>query len=362
MTLTNLAKAPFPWMGGKSKAASLVWTLLGDVDHYVEPFFGSGAVLLNRPHPCNRTYCSETVGDADGMVCNWWRSIQSDPDATAEAASWPVIEADKTARQIALLKWRDDGALERLAGSAEWCDPKMAGWWAWAVSVQIGAFTGDGPWTVDPVSGRIFKQDRGDTREPGVSRDLPHLGNNGQGVNHPGTREPGVGDDPEFHPVTMPELRRWFGYLAARLRHVRVLHGDWSRLVTTGASKTLPVRQGGVCGVFLDPPYADTADRSKGLYAVDSFTVAHDVREWCLAHGDDSDYRVVLAGFDGEHGTALVDAGWTEHEWFTDGWLTGGMGNTNKAEGHQQHRERLWASPHCLALETGPVVTQETLW
>jgi len=53
-------KAPFPWFGGKSKAAPLVWKLLGDPVHYVEPFFGSGAVLLQRPHPCNRPYYSET--------------------------------------------------------------------------------------------------------------------------------------------------------------------------------------------------------------------------------------------------------------------------------------------------------------
>ena len=361
MTLQNSAKAPFPWFGGKSKAAPLVWALLGDTDHYVEPFFGSGAVLLGRPHPCNRPYFSETVNDADGMVCNFWRSIQFAPDATAEAASWPVIEADQSARQIALLRWRD-GALDRLAGSADWCDPVMAGWWAWAVSVQIGPFSGDGPWTVDPVTGRILKQARTDTRVPGVNRVRPHISNNGQGVNRASTRVPGVGDDPEFHPVTMPDLRRWFAYLSARLRHVRVLNGDWSRLATNGATKTLSVRQGGVCGVFLDPPYADAADRANGLYAVDSLTIAHDVREWCLTHGGDPDYRIVLAGFDGEHGTVLTDAGWTEHEWFTHGFLTGGYGNTDRASGHQQHRERLWASPHCLALETGPVVTQETLW
>lgn len=55
MTLRNLDRAPFPWFGGKSKAADTVWSLLGDVPHYVEPFFGSGAVLLGRPHPANRS-------------------------------------------------------------------------------------------------------------------------------------------------------------------------------------------------------------------------------------------------------------------------------------------------------------------
>ena len=48
MTLTDkqMTKAPFPWFGGKSQAAPLVWSLLGDVDHYVEPFAGALGVGL----------------------------------------------------------------------------------------------------------------------------------------------------------------------------------------------------------------------------------------------------------------------------------------------------------------------------
>jgi len=131
--LAKLSKAPFPWFGGKSQAAPLVWQLLGDVDHYVEPFCGTMAVLLERPHPCNRTYYSETVSDADGLLVNAWRGIQWHPDEVAEHASWPVSEADKQSRQIACIKWRTDKTLDLLAGSAEWCDPKMAGWWLYVI-------------------------------------------------------------------------------------------------------------------------------------------------------------------------------------------------------------------------------------
>lgn len=383
--LTNLAKAPFPWFGGKSQAAPLVWSLLGDVDHYCEPFAGSLAVLLNRPHPCNRQNKSETVNDLDGFVVNAWRAMQQHPDETADAASWPVTEADKSARQLALLRWRDETGLPRLAGDATFCDPVMAGWWLWSVSVQIGAFDGRGPWVSDPVTGRITKaanqagvtastpeisnDGRGSlhpgTRQVGVSAGIPHLSGDGQGVYHPGTRETGVnrnrpqlpgrgvssdalrapGVGAEFHPVTMPELVRWFRWLSARLRHVRIINGDWSRLVKGGAMFTLSVRSGGVAGVFLDPPYAGDI-RAKGLYAEDSHTVARDVLAWCLTeHAHDPRLRVVLAGFDTEH-TALEAAGWTVHEWFTAGFLRGGM--ANRGDGGQQHRERLWASPNCL--------------
>ena len=393
VTLTNLSKAPFPYFGGKRKAAPDVWGLLGDVPHYVEPFAGSLAVLLERPHPANRPYVSETVNDADGLIVNVWRSIQQFPEVTAEHASWPVSEADKTARQIAVLRWRDEVMLDRLAGDPVWCDPQMAGWWVWGLCCQIGAV--GGPWTVDRVTGRIVKQGRGvrrgrphltgngqgvnhpgirepgvtrdrphlssdgqgvnhaGTREPGVSRGRPHLSNNGMGVNHPGTREPGVSrldqtDNPDgFHPVTMPELVRWFQWLSARLRHVRILNGDWSRLVTTGAAHTLMVRQGkGPAGVFLDPPYA-SSERASGLYGHghDSGDVAGVAREWAQGVGDDPKWRIVLAGYDTEH-AALESAGWSVHEWFTDGHLAGGMGNVGGE--HQQKRERLWASPHCV--------------
>jgi hypothetical protein len=362
-------KVPFPWFGGKQHAAPHIWSALGDVPHYVEPFAGSIATLLRRPHKANRSYYSETINDLDGFLVNFWRSIQHSPDATAEAASWPVSEADLHARHIWLLKWRD-GAVDHLSGDPTWHDPQAAGYWAWGQSCWIGSgwCSGKGPWWAGD-DGILYRRARGAgvnrkrphigdngqgvntaaMREEGVSRQLPHLGNDGQGVNRPQLREEGVGD---YHPMTMPELRRWFAFLAARLRHVRILHGDWSRAVTSGATQTLRVRQGkGPVGVFLDPPYS--LDVRAECYSVDSGTVAAEVREWCREHGPDPRYRIVLAGFAGE---GHEDLGWREVEWFAKGFLRGGMGNTGK-NGHQQKRERLWLSPHCLTVEaTEPVV------
>jgi hypothetical protein len=396
--ISDPRKTPFPWAGGKSDAAPAVWQALGDVDHYVEPFAGSLAVLLRRPHPVNRTYHSETVNDLDGLLVNAWRSIQLSPDATAEAASWPVSEADLHARHCALVRWRTERQLEHLMGDPEFHDPRMAGWWIWGQSSWIGSgwCAGVGAWHPDET-GRLVKQERA-PREPGVVRQLPHLGDNGQGCNHAGLREPGVdrqlphlGDNgkgcnapqlrepgvdrqrphlhngqgcnhaglrepgcglypDDWHPMTMPALRSWLGYLSARLRHVRILNGDWRRACTGGAVLSLSVRMGGgVAGVFLDPPYSTEAERNMGAYACDSGTVAHDVRAWCLSVGDDPRYRVVLAGFDVEH-VELEAHGWTVVEWFRPGFLKGGMANTGEggSSRSQQHRERLWLSPHCL--------------
>ena len=81
MTLTNLEKTPWPWYGGKADAAPATWEAMGDVAHYVEPFAGSLAVLLRRP---------------------------LSPDAMADAASWPVCEADYDTEhgELEALGWR----------------------------------------------------------------------------------------------------------------------------------------------------------------------------------------------------------------------------------------------------------------
>lgn len=42
-------RPPFPYFGGKARAASLVWDAIGDPGGYIEPFAGSAAVLLGRP-------------------------------------------------------------------------------------------------------------------------------------------------------------------------------------------------------------------------------------------------------------------------------------------------------------------------
>ena len=147
--------------------------------------------------------------------------------------------------------------------------------------------------------------------------------------------------------MTMPELVRWFEFLSARLRHTRILNGDWRRCLTGGASKTLAVRtkKDAVCGVFLDPPYGDV--RADGLYAHDSLTVAQDVQRWCAENGDDPKYRIVLAGFDEEH-VALESMGWRVIEWYRGGFLKGGMGKASRVKKESaQKRERLWLSPHC---------------
>jgi hypothetical protein len=102
-----------------------------------------------------------------------------------------------------------------------------------------------------------------------------------------------------------------------------------------------------VTAVFLDPPYADTADRTENIYAQDSLTVAHDVRRWAIANGDNPLMRIALCGYAGEH---QMPESWEAWAWKAHGGYgagRGGAGEDNAA------RETIWFSPHCLAVEVG---------
>ena len=128
-------RAPFPWFGGKSRVADVVWERFGDVRNYVEPFFGSGAVLLGRPGGARGT---ETVNDLDGFVANFWRAVALDPSAVWQWADSPVNEADLHARHVWLIQQMDDGFTDRLMGDPDFHDAKIAGWWVWGLCAWIG--------------------------------------------------------------------------------------------------------------------------------------------------------------------------------------------------------------------------------
>jgi hypothetical protein len=312
--------APFPYFGGKRKIAADVWARLGDPVNFVEPFFGSGAVLLNRP----KVGKIETVNDKDRYVANFWRSVHHDPEAVAHYLDWPVNECDLTARHLWLL---GEGAsiISKCDGDPDFYDAKVAGWWCWGMCSWIGSgwCSGQGPWSWDDAGEWRKRADGGN----GVKRQRPHLGDAGRGINRNLPDDTGSGD----------YILGLITDLANRLRHVRVCCGDWERVC--GPSVT---HNHGMTGVFLDPPYADTAGRTEGLYATDSLTVAHDAREWAIAEGRNPLMRIAFAGYEGEH---TFPPDWDCVAWKAQGGygLQGdGMGRDNA------DRERLWYSPACL--------------
>ena len=226
----------FPYFGGKRRAAAEVWQALGTVDRYIEPFFGSGAVLLAAPVRPK----SELVNDKDHHVANLWRALQRDPEEVWRVASAPCSEVELKARAKWLRSWKAPD-FDDLAA----CDPYAAGVWLWVacVAVKVG-----GP-------------------------DL-HRGDHGTGIK-------GF----EF-------TRAWFDGVAERIARTQILCGDWARCVTEAA---LYYNTCARVGVFLDPPYGE----GNGVaYEDRTGTVASDVWQWALANGDNPRLRIVVAGYE----------------------------------------------------------------
>ena len=332
--LANGLKAPFPWFGGKSRVAHLVWDRFGNVPNYVEPFAGSLAVLLARPHePKN-----ETVNDIDAYLSNFWRALAADPESVADYADWPVSEADLHARHLWLVQQTE--FRKRMRTDPEFFDTRIAGWWVWGISQWIGSgwcahpeWEGRGNGSRAPKG--IFAK-RPDLRKggKGVAAKRPQLprGDHGVLTKRPlllkggaGTHRSSNADTPwavrpriaaqgiNALPQQLPDisgdsgaagrgvfasytsdLHAYMFELASRLRRVRVCCGDWKRIL--GPSPTYKI---GLTGVFLDPPYS--VDERTDVYNHESRSLSHAVSSWAIKNGENPLLRIALCGYEGEH-------------------------------------------------------------
>ncbi|MCC6428317.1 MAG: DNA adenine methylase [Phycisphaerales bacterium] len=140
--------APFPYFGGKRRVAEMVWERLGaNVDNYVEPFFGSGAVLLARPGFDPSDPPVETINDADCFVANFWRAVKAVPQEVAALCDWPVNEADLESRHKWLVTASRKAGLERSCkDDPDYYDAQVAAWWCWGLSCWIGSGWCAGEW------------------------------------------------------------------------------------------------------------------------------------------------------------------------------------------------------------------------
>lgn len=404
--MTDPLKAPFPYFGGKSKVADLVWSRLGNVENFIEPFMGSAAVLLRRPADHFRgRYRVETANDANGFLTNFWRAVAADPEQVARWADSPVCEHDLHARHRWLMRSQKAADWRRwMAEDPEHYDAKVAGWWVWgaccwigsgwcsdgrepgAQIVDLGGGFGGGR-AVHTMSVKMPHMDaagrgvagrgvaapglsqqlpdmdtgRGNGRPQltdafdigrgvnggaaSLSQQLPHMTNAGQGVN----ALPGGGT----YSSRRAWLVEWMQRLSDRLRIVRTCYGHWSRVCDSDSTLT----RLGTTGVFLDPPYplnrSDTGEdsRADALYATDNGSDLNALRDevlaWCVKWGGDKAIRIAVCGYEGDGYESLAaEHGWDEHEWEA----SGGYGNQTKGKGKAENakRERIWFSPACL--------------
>lgn len=365
--------------------AELVWERFGDVASYNEPFAGSLAVLLGRPH---KDPGIETVNDLDAYIANFWRALQADPEGVAFYADSPVNEADLHARHRWLVMSARSRA-EQVRTDPNYYNVKVAGWWVYGQCLWIGsgwcqvnpalpsivnlmealahspALGGDGEQThlqrkrfSAPGHGQGNGVHRKKFRAEGQVDQKRFRGDGDSGV-HRRWQGGGAGGGSGVHAPSLsqqlPDLsgdagaagrgihRRslmrpsyglydWFADLSARLRRVRVTCGDWGRVLTPSVTTYI-----GVTGVFLDPPYDH--DLRARCYSEDH-NISGAVRAWALEHGDDPLFRIALCGYVDEH--VMPDT------WECVPWKAHGGYSRSKRGVENRDKERVWFSPHCL--------------
>ena len=298
--------------------AWVVWRYLGNVERYIEPFCGSAAVLLARPVWHEWWRKSEIINDADGYVVNAWRAIKYAPDEVVHYADWIVSEVDLAARNNWLIKRYDD-LLVRLASDPDYYDPKIAGWWIWGATIWLAS-----GWCAKE---RVIA----DYGKNGVAIKMPNVLTR-TGINRciPVSRG-GVSEDRHRF------IREMLHALSDRLREVRVVSGDWRRVLGDWIFQCV-----GPVGVFLDPPYR-TDECKKGLYKVEN-NIWDDVVEWAIANGNNPRLRIALCGYDG----FMMPEGWRAYYWVRDvGYST--LARRETMAQLNRKRETIWFSPHCLA-------------
>lgn len=331
-----MLRAPFPYFGGKRKCAPLVWERFGNVPNYVEPFFGSGAVLLGRPHAPR----SETINDKDAYVANFWRAVAADAEAVAYYADWPVSEADLHARHLWLVRSARK-RVRKIKSNPDYYDAMVAGWWVYGQCLWLGSgFCAEPGWTgrtdfkrglaSGVFSDRVRRPNMGGAgggqgvHAPTLTRQIPQLSGDGSGSSR------GVLSDGILHASI--GIYGYMEELATRLRRVRTCCGDWSRIVTPAVTTCI-----GRTGIFLDPPYEQAL---RSICYSEDHNISAEVREWALEHGDDPLLRIALCGYEGEH--EMPDT------WECVPWKAhGGYARSERGKNNRE-KERIWFSPHCL--------------
>jgi site-specific DNA-adenine methylase len=279
-----LKTALFPYAGGKSRVADLIWSNIGDVDAFIEPFAGSAAVSLLRPDwHRGRT---RILNDNNGLLVNALRAVKYDPGGVVEYADVQRSEIDLAA----FFRWlRGVDLVEALKGDPDYYDPKAAGRWLYAMCLPIvyrEACRAQNPCAFQAPSG-------------------------------------GIG----YAWMKWADLPERCAEVAARLRNTLIRCGDWER------SLDLLRAHSGTVGVLLDPPYG--VGMSNMYHEEHDATISEQAREWAIEWG--RKWRVVLCGYHEHDGKMPAD--WHCERW---GGRTYGFGNSQSSR-----QEAIWFSPAC---------------
>jgi site-specific DNA-adenine methylase len=276
-------KPAFPYYGSKTKIAKLIWDYFGDLKVFVEPFCGSAAMLFGRPNPKGR----ELINDMNGFVVNFFRAVKAEPDKVAEACHFPVNECELHARHVWLM---EQDIQDQLYNDPDFYDVTIAGRWLYGARIWIGA-----GWCKSKNE-QIPELRKNNERRPDIQHEscpnqVPYLA-----AKCDNRTLDQRADFPLNTVCDLDIIKGHMNLICERLKFVKVICGDWKRVVTNCVLNPA-IKDKKKVGIFFDPPYAHQA-RMKKIYAHDSLTIAKEVEEWCKDHPQ---YKIVLAGYEGDY-------------------------------------------------------------
>lgn len=111
--------APLKWHGGKHYLAKWIIEQMPAHTHYVEPYFGGGQVLFQKPHEGT----SEVINDINQELTNFWRCLRDQP-------AFGKLQSLLSDTEVSKLLWDEvvEKSKEYLEGNLD-ADSITRAWW-----------------------------------------------------------------------------------------------------------------------------------------------------------------------------------------------------------------------------------------
>ena len=279
----------FAYFGAKHRVVKDIWEEFGDPQFYVEPFGGTLATLLWRPTSKHKRPI-ETVGDAYGLLVNFWRSMRYDPKKLAWWAAGPVANLELQSRHQWLTD-QEDIVVEKLQADPLWFDSQLGGMWLYGQQLIAS----------------------GDWCNPNWPNLTPTIY-----AQHMWTG---------YRCYTESELLLWFEWMQWRLEHTLIVCGDWQSTIHLGQARRKNHSPNALIAILYDPPYSrrnSPSGRRNNLYVVDSPSVAAECLKDAIARAALPKHRIAFCCGLNEHSLP----GWRPLEWRSLGSHRPGLNET----------------------------------
>jgi len=129
-------KTPITYYGGKQKMVKHLLPLIPEHKHYVEPFFGGGALLFSK-----KPSEVETINDTSSFVCDFFRQVKTNFDELKKYIDGTSHSRNEYKRAMAIYNYPE-------------FFPEVARAWCFYIGTQMGSLSHIGSWNSSTDSDR----------------------------------------------------------------------------------------------------------------------------------------------------------------------------------------------------------------